>query len=528
LRKNAEATRALIEAALAEHGMNLSAISRATGVHRRTVQRHLQGMGKYGRPRVAGRVRAAGAKKMALPAEGQVARYIVTCATNNTRLHEPTWRNLEALAAHWGARILVSRVAYNTNAYRGGVKPGSEHKEAGLWYDERIVPHACDERVELAPGLAFCGEVNISPTATRPLSGLETYAGRASSIFPHPKLALESVPAMKGEGAKFCYTTGAVTQRNYVQSKAGQKAEHHHVYGALVVEVNAAGQWWVRQLNAEDGSGRIQDLGLVADGGEVTTEQRVEALVWGDFHTARMDPAARALLPEVLHVLHPRYQFIHDLLDFQARNHHESKDWHRHFELFTRDQDGVEHEVWDCARVLREIERPGCRTVVVDSNHDHFFGRWLREADYRKDPRNARYFLEAQLEAYRAIEREDADFHLVEWALRRAGAPARVVFLRPDESFRVARGRVECGIHGHDGPDGARGTPANLSRLARRMVTAHTHKAGIRDGVYTVATFSDLYLNYNRGPSSRSHSFAVVYPSGKRAILTLWAGRPWA
>ena len=86
------------------------------------------------------------------------------------------------------------------------------------------------------------------PTASNPLSGFETYSGRNSSIFPHAKLAMHSIASLQGSGAKLIYTTGTITQRNYIQKKAGILAEFHHCYGALLVEVDHEGVWKVRQI----------------------------------------------------------------------------------------------------------------------------------------------------------------------------------------------------------------------------------------------------------------------------------------
>jgi exonuclease III len=98
------------------------------------------------------------------------------------------WENLLALAGHYEAELLVGTFSYNKNAYgplavKRGTK-GEYHRE--LWYDERLEPYLCDERIELANGLVWCGEMNIQPTAPDPLEGLETYSGRKSASSPTP------------------------------------------------------------------------------------------------------------------------------------------------------------------------------------------------------------------------------------------------------------------------------------------------------------------------------------------------------
>jgi hypothetical protein len=101
-------------------------------------------------------------------------------------------------------------------------------------------------------------------------------------------------------------------------------------------------------------------------------------------------------------------------------------------------------------------------------------------------------------------------------------------FLAEDESFVICRdqhGGIECGMHGHNGPNGARGSRTNLAKMGRKSNIGHSHSAGITDGCYQAGVSADLDLGYNVGPSSWSHSHVVTYPSGKRAVVTLWNGR---
>jgi hypothetical protein len=226
----------------------------------------------------------------------------------------------------------------------------------------------------------------------------------------------------------------------------------------------------------------------------------------------------------MLDVLRPKEQHVHDLLDFYARNHHDRKDPHRMFRRHVEGKDRVEDEVEEAARVLMEIDRPWCRTVVVDSNHDQAMSRWLRESDYREDPLNAVFFLRAQLAQYEALAARDDRFHLLEWALRRYGAPERVRFLREDESHVIC-GDIECGMHGHLGPNGGKGSPQALARMGRRANTGHTHSAAIFEGLYVAGTSSKLRLGYTAGPGSWSHSHVITYPNGKRAIVTMYSGK---
>ena len=492
-----------------------------------------------------GRVRALASKTMPLPPPGQVYTYLGTSAQNNTKLHEPLWLNLQVLADHYGARIMVARFTYDKRNQaaqldkKSAIGRASGAEASFMEWDERIPEEwFADDRVELAPGLLWCGEMNILPTAVRPLSGLEAYTGRKSGIFPHVKLAMESVATHKGEGTKLIYTTGAVTQRNYIQRKAGLKAEFHHCYGALLVEVDSDGDWFARQINASS-LGTIFDLDVKVENGRLTTDNDVEAISWGDIHVAQASPVVDRLAWSeggMFEVLRPRHQFVHDVLDFRARNHHERLDPHKMFKRFVDGVDDVAKEVRLTTKWLAEKARlsKDCQTVVVHSNHDAALERWLREANFKTDPLNAEFYLEAQLAKYRAIRCGNDDFDMLGWACRKAmgleGYPSfrleRVKFLREDESFIIcpdANGGIECGMHGHLGPHGQQGGGANaFAKMGRKAVIGHTHRAGIVDGVYVAGTSSELDLGYNKGPGAWSWSHVVTYPNGKRAIVTMW------
>lgn len=540
---NPNLTTAEAEALVAEHGSQRKA-AMATGISKSSIGRALvrqpsrgiesASIGKEVRePVILGRVDARRAKRYKRPPQGKVLRYVLTCAQNNTRLHEETWLSLRTLAAHYDAQIMVSRFTYDKSAVgTHAAKPGTTEESRGLWYDPRIDEHINDERVTLAPGLVWCGEMNILPTAVRPLSGLEAYTGRDTGVFPHAKIAMESVASGKNEGVKFNFTTGTITQRNYIAKKAGLKAEFHHCYGALLVEVNDAGQWWCRQLNA-DSDGIVYDLDMKFDGGHLSRSE-VEAVSWGDIHVAQMDDAVYAASwgaeTGMIDVLRPKHQFMHDLLDFQARNHHSRGNPHVQFRRHVEGTGDVRKEIAAAADFLWLAHRGSCKTVVVDSNHDNALTRWLREADYRHDPLNAVTFLELQLAKYESIQ-NGRDQHVLEHAVSLYGErppPSNWRFLREDESYIIcpdAKGGIECGMHGHLGANGSRGNARGFAKMGRKAVVGHSHSAGIVDGVYVGGISGRLDQGYNHGPSSWSHSHVVCYPNGKRTVVTIWKGK---
>jgi hypothetical protein len=542
--------------ALHRNGGNRSAAARERGMPRKSYTSRLKLAEKrFGivlRGIADGRVGEVKAEVFPLPKKGHVARYIFTSAQNNTLPH-PAWANLKAYAEWLGerprssCRLIVGTFSYALDAYGAKAVKRNTFDEGkadeDLWYAPELEPFILDSPVEIAHGLMWAGEMNILPTARHPLTGLETYNGRKSNIVPHAKIAMESVPSMPGEGTKFNFTTGTITQRNYIQKLAGIKAEQGHAYGGTLVEVNSEGSWWVRQLHL-DANGYVYDVGpsgyagvRVCDGMVEATgphedqeKSFVEAIVWADAHTAEMERWVRELgwgEGGMLDVLRPRHQVLHDLYSHRSRTHHEMRDFHAMYAKHATGAGSVEHEVEGSAEFLNYSFRPWCRTTVVPSNHDRHLTRWLNEEDPRKDLPNARYHNHLQGALLAALDRGEEDFNVLSFALAEKGSPAEVHFLREDESFVLLHdidGGIECGLHGDRGPGGSRGSTRGLARLGRAVIKGHDHTAAIRDNVYSVGACS-LKFNFMKGPSAHSVSHVVVFENGKRQIITMWKGR---
>lgn len=531
-----------ILAAYHDCGGNISAAARLLGLHRQTVRKHVYRAGFDAKPVTGGRQHHIDPTVMPLPEAGGVKRYILTSAQNNTRVNQKFFDNLVAYSTWLGAQLMVARYTYDKSSYSNAksVKPGrgpSASDKADLWYDSVLEPYICDDpakhgaaHYELAPNLIWCAEMNILPTAARPLSDLQTYMGWRSIVVPHAKLAMISVPTSRDELPKFAYTTGTVTQRNYIQKKTGMKAEFHHAYSALLVEVEADGSWWARQLNA-DNAGRFYDCPsgvrklVLVEKGEIYDGQEALAINWGDIHASEIDEWVAEMnwsRGGILDTLRPEYQFMHDLLSFRSQSHHDRFRFGVSYQKFKEGIDRVDEEIRTTAALLKRTERGWCKTVVVNSNHDRHGDRWLDEADYKADKANARFFLEAQLARVTALD-ERQDWEFLPWAMKWAGVGSEVQFLARDESFKIG-GDIECGWHGDDGPNGARGTTRALVNVGRRVNKGHDHSAAIMDGVYSAGACSTSY-DYQKGPSAQSVSHIVTYAHGKRAILTCRSGK---
>lgn len=516
--------------AYAVHG-DYSAAGRALGLSPSSIKRRMAAADKAGiHSKIKGTVEALKPKSRPLPPKGKIFRYITSAVQANTLPHV-AFDTFENLAKHLGAELMLSTFSYKHRT-EGSAKRG--HNPAkGIadveWYDERFEPYFVDEMVQLAPALIWNGHMNIIPTATDPLSDLQNYNYRASSIFPHAKLAMVSIAADLGEGAKLQYTTGAVTQRNYIQKKAGQKAEFDHVFGALLIEVDHRGKWWVRQLNA-DNDGTVYDAGtgLKATPLGVSPYVGNEAVIWGDIHNEHLPEATRKLcwgVGGVLDQLKPKEQVFHDLIDFE-NGHHNRKDPYKMFELHAAGRTSIIGAVKGVGTFLRYAARPFCRSTVIPSNHHEHIDRWMREIKWAEDLENAEFQAEVHVAALRSLRKGTA-FHALEWAIETYSPVKPVQWLTRGQQFIICGkrgGGIALHYHGDRGSGGARGSIKNFARLGRKTIIGHGHGAGIFKGCWQVGVMV-LDLDYARGsPSNWTITFCVVTPNGKRQLCTIYAG----
>lgn len=494
---------------------------------------------------------------ISFPRKGKL-RILLTSAQDATRVHAAFWDNLKAyeadLAGDGECRLMVAGFTYNKSLFGDHSKEMPDFLDATelyeltdrelrkmVFFDSAVEDHMFCDRVELEGALDMCGEMNTLPTAVTPLSGLQTYTGPRWGIFPHAKHQMEAVPTMKDAPFKANVTTGACTVPNYVPKKAGLKAEHHHTIGFVIIEALPDGRFWVRTVAADEDTGAFHDLDRYVSDGKVTRGHRVASISYGDVHHEKLDPAvARATWgydvesgkvrrpwakKSLFEQLRPEHQFFHDLSDFAPRNHHNIANRHwRLMNYFGAGEESVEYELGRCATFLEATARKWCSSVVVQSNHDNAYQRWLSEADVRLDPVNAELWYEWNARIARHARETQGGmlpvFELTLKALSKSGL-RHVTFVDEDDSYVVYG--IEHSQHGHLGPNGSRGGPANLYKVGPKLTTGHTHTPGIRDGLFTSGVCS-LEMGYNKGPTSWAIAHTIGHIDGSRQILFFQKG----
>lgn len=454
--------------------------------------------------------------------------YIITAAQNATPVHRGFFGALQQFVRHNDAELIV--VPFR---YRNPTAPKSWVAEGHDWWADEVLPFLAarvrraqdttthePKRRQLCPGLAIFADISIQPTASNPLSGFEVFAGHNSGIFGHTQRALQVVPTAT-RTPRIMFTTSACTVPNYSDTKAGKKGRAHHVIGALVVEVDADGTWFARHVSA-DAKGTFTDLDT-----QYSEEGAYEAppaltLTLGDYHAGREEEAVLAATERLCKAVRPKYVVLHDVLDFRVRNHHQNGDPRAKYggRYFL-----VEHEVEHAVQALRRVKAWGDhQVVVVRSNHDEAFERWMREHSDDRDTINAPYYHAMWARAFDYRDRNNAWPNLFELEARRLGIKKRDVrFLKRNESFCVKG--VEHAFHGDHGPNGARGSTRNLARLGAKVTKAHDHTACIMYGVYSVGVTAGLDHGYNNLPSTWVHAQCVEHADGKRQLIVISRGR---
>jgi len=454
--------------------------------------------------------------------KGKAEVFVVTCAQNATPRHKEFYAALEAYCNARSAELFVIPTRYKNPTSRWTQSQEGEE----VW--DVPTGHLLNTRVRLNKHIEVLGDIKTQPTAINPLTGFEAITAGESGILGHTKLQLRTIATPQGRLPKILTTTGACTVPNYTDSKAGKLGEFHHTLGAAVVEVRG-GLFHLRQLNADKISGCFYDLDTYyTPKGPDTAPVPALSLTMGDTHVWAVDPVVERATDEMIKVLRPTWLVWHDLCDGYSVNHHAEHNPFVGIERTAVGKADVRQEVLDALRYVEDRSKGSATSVIVPSNHNDFLQRWLHDTDWRRhDPANRLFYLETALAMARladagkgyTAERLNA---FIYWAKQYFEGNKNVKVLDYDESCMI--GEIEHGLHGHQGPDGARGNLRNLRRIGVKTNTGHAHSPAIDEGAYRAGTSTRLRLGYNSGPSSWLNSHILTYPNSKRTLLNIIEG----
>ena len=435
------------------------------------------------------------------------SRFIITWGQNNTKVHKGFYQNMEAYAAEIDADIHIILGRYKNPTSLSAVS------EDEVWVEE-IGRYADANRHDIHKYVSIMSDVKVQPTATNPMSGMQGVSGINSCIFGSPKVQMEMIPVLEGNKPKMMLSTGAVTVKNYTDSKAGKKGEFHHTLGFCVVEIKDKETFFVRQVTADDKTGNFTDLFYKAEGGKVSRIDSIEAIVLGDLHFGHHDQEVIDTTLSLMDKIKPNHVILHDVFDGDSISHHQIKDPFIQYGKEMAGTNDLGKELDMLMEGLKPFEKFD-NVVIVRSNHDDFLDRWLKNEDWKKQPtfKNSRLYMQLSDILLEQYGRSPMKVDGVIPALIKQKYP-NFITLGRNSSYKV-KGGWELGQHGDVGSNGSRGSLLQFRQLNTKIVVGHYHSPGRKDGAMAVGTSTKLRVGYNNGPSTWLQSHVIIHEDGR-------------
>lgn len=458
--------------------------------------------------------------------------YVITAAQNATPIHEGFLANILNYCEHRDAQLLV--VPYR---YKNPTSVWTQNNEGDEWWNAAITPYLCSDDIRLCKRFRIMGHIKIQPTATVPLSGFDSYTGIDSAVFGHPKVQLRTIATPSQSLPKLLTTTGAITIPNYTDSKTGHIGDFHHNLSAVIVEIDDNDSFHLRHIHADQITGSFYDLNYFYNDNKIEENERIAALITGDTHAEFIDEEVLLTTykneDSIVNVLKPEAIIFHDLLDFYSQNHH-----HRGREVIAigkhrYGRGNVEEGLQMAADFVDEVSKPHTLNVIVKSNHDEAFDKWLEESNPKFDPENAQFYYWMKYHQAKNVNMTETGFASIDpfefWcsnpdSQRGLENKTRTKFLHRGETFRV--NGIELGFHGDFGLNGARGSSKSFAKIGSKTIIGHGHYPEIYEGCYRVGVSARLDLEYQKGQCSNwLHTHCIIYPDGKRTLINIINGK---
>ena len=447
-------------------------------------------------------------------------RVVITWAQNATPVHAGFIGALKGYCAANKAELVVI-----PGRYKNPTSQWSAAQENAEWWAPELKPYLYNGRKKLNANITLLADIKTQPTASSPLSGFETITHGESAIVGHPRLQLTTIATPQSRMPKILTTTGACTVPNYTDTRAGKAGAFHHVIGAALVEIQSDKVFHLRQLNARSDGAFIDMETVYYIDGSLEAVGPYPGLVLGDTHQRFQDKAVECATfgkGGLIDTLSPEVLVFHDLLDSYAVNpHHAGNPFIAQAKMLSGFDD-IRAEVEACIKWVDALDH---ECVIVPSNHDDMLKRWLIREDWRRDPKNAEFYLELALQLVRSSKmtaQGAASLDPFGWLVGQYENP-KVRALWRGQSFQIKG--IECALHGDAGPNGARGTVKNLSKIGVKTITGHGHSPGIEGGHYRVGTSTPLSLEYTGPVGSWLNTHCSINAFGKRCLHTVVDGR---
>lgn len=366
------------------------------------------------------------------------------------------------------------------------------------------------ENVDLNNNIAIFA-LKLSAKQINPTTGLGRIGQRNKSfIFASPKQSLEFVSVGNNKMPHALMTTGAITKpayqtTRYMSQRTSFIAEHDHVQGAIVVEIQDKNIYHFRQVQFnKDGS--FTDLG-VRYFAKSTMKTKIASMVLGDWHSGATNSTVKEVTYNMLKRFRPEEVVLHDLFNGMSISHHVEDLSVTKARLNLPSLAGELRVTRDDLLAFNKLVN---RVVVVKSNHDEWIDRYLEEGRYVSDSKNFRLALDLAAAKY------DGKDPLA-FGLFRNNLPESIKFLKRDEDH-IVKG-IQLGCHSD-----LEGSLLRLEKSFGKAIGGHSHTAAILRGVRKVGTSTDLREPYAKGPISWTHTHALVNEDGSVQLINIIEG----
>lgn len=440
-------------------------------------------------------------------------RFLISWAQSETDIHKKFLKNMEAYAKYIDAEILIIAGRYkNPTSLSSSEAIKTKEKNLRNTWDKSVLPYLDANRHNLHKHLVVLSDVKVQPTASTPLTSLNSITGLESCIVGHPRSHLKFLPVLDSYPSKLLLTTGACTVENYTDTKIGKTSEFNHQIGCVIVELDGD-IFHIRQIIAES-NGNFYDLNNRLINGIVHNNDKVEIAVLGDLHLTAEDKKNVDVSFEILERFKPKHVVLHDIADMSSISHHEKRN---PFQLLRREEDGSNSLKKEIQYIIDWFKkRPLYNYIIPSANHNDFIDRWLQNEDWRKDNNKALYLKYANITA-EGLAPKGIIAYILEHEF------SHIKCLGVDESYNILG--YELSVHGDRGANGSKGSAIQFKNLNVKSVTAHTHTASKMDGHCCVGTLTKLRMGYNLGMSAWSVTNVLIYPNGKPQHIHITRGK---
>lgn len=474
--------------------------------------------------------------------------YIITAHQNNTKVNKKFLDSLLSLKDHLNAKLIVIPTFYQTHlTHKYKLIKNDQGKRIKRYVGPKWSPELNNyyrrTEIKLNEYLTVCANINVNATAVNPLSGFESITGISSCILGHPQVRQTYVPTPPNTFPKVMMSTGSISMKNYTKTRAGAQGAFHHTNAALVVYVEDD-KFWPFIVNADASGGFYHLENYYNKDGHKKVElgptNKGYGLVLGDLHCEYMDPTVKDAIWKnkggLLDSLPITRQVWHDVIDFNIEHSHHNK--HNLIYRNALRKAGKGEASWAVNKTLEVMEdllefsadKTDEVFIISSNHHDHIY-KFLNNVKMEELSLNDQKMyldLMSELLEYAYIS-EDGRLHDADCLKIMA---KKLLKENLSKMLRWVSRNDDCNIYGIDvsqhgdvGPNGARGAIEAFAKSAYRNIIGHSHTPGIAFGTYQVGHSSYTKRNYNPGYSSWAHVECLIYPNGKRTLLSIIDGR---